>query len=80
VHQYHIIRRQIIGAKESTCHFHKKSEITFFRWIPILFVVFMGRLIHKIKNPMNNETWEAVGHQYVAIYCPGDLSYCQKKS
>jgi hypothetical protein len=23
----------------------------------------MGRLIHKIKNPMNNETWEAVGHQ-----------------
>jgi hypothetical protein len=32
----------------------------------------MGRLIHKIKNPMNNETWEAVGHQYIVIYCPGD--------
>jgi hypothetical protein len=34
-------------------------EITFIRGVPI-FVVFVGRLIHEIKNPMNNETWEAV--------------------
>jgi hypothetical protein len=34
-------------------------EITFIRGIPI-FVVFVGRLIHEIKNPTNNETWEAV--------------------
>jgi hypothetical protein len=26
----------------------------------LLFVVFVGRLIHEIKNPTNNETWEAV--------------------
>jgi hypothetical protein len=25
-----------------------------------IFVVFVGRLIHEIKNPTNNETWEAV--------------------
>ena len=30
-------------------------EITFIRGVPI-FVVFMGRLIHEIKNPTNNET------------------------
>jgi hypothetical protein len=24
------------------------------------FMVFVGRLIHEIKNPTNNETWEAV--------------------
>jgi hypothetical protein len=35
------------------------SEITFIRGVPI-FVVFVGRLIHEIKKPTNNETWEAV--------------------
>jgi hypothetical protein len=25
-----------------------------------IFVVFVGRLIHEIKNPTNNEIWEAV--------------------
>jgi hypothetical protein len=25
-----------------------------------IFVVFVGKLIHEIKNPTNNETWEAV--------------------
>jgi hypothetical protein len=34
-------------------------EITFIRGVPI-FVVFVGRLIHEIKNPTNNETWVAV--------------------
>jgi len=33
-------------------------EITFICGVPI-FVVFVGRLIHEIKNPTNNETWEA---------------------
>jgi hypothetical protein len=28
------------------------------------FVVFVGRLIHEIKNPTNNETWESVWHRY----------------
>jgi hypothetical protein len=36
----------------------KYCEITFIRGVPI-FVVFVGRLIHEIKNPTNNETWEA---------------------
>jgi hypothetical protein len=26
----------------------------------LLFMVFVGRLIHEIKNSTNNETWEAV--------------------
>jgi hypothetical protein len=34
-------------------------EITFIRGVPI-FVVFVARLIHEIKNPTNNETGEAV--------------------
>jgi hypothetical protein len=34
-------------------------EITFIRGVPI-FLVFMCKLIHEIKNPTNNETWEAV--------------------
>jgi hypothetical protein len=34
-------------------------EITFICGVPI-FVVLVGRLIHEIKNPTNNETWEAV--------------------
>ena len=38
-------------------------EITFIRGVP----VFVGRLIHEIKNPMNNETWEAVWHRYIAV-------------
>ena len=40
-------------------------EITFIRGVPI-FVVFVGRLIHEIMNPTNNETWEAVWHWYMA--------------
>jgi hypothetical protein len=39
-------------------------EITFIRKVPI-FVVFVGRLIHEVKNPTNNETWEAARHQYM---------------
>ena len=38
---------------------NKYCEVTFIRGVPI-FVVFVGRLIHEIKNPMNNETWQAV--------------------
>jgi hypothetical protein len=34
-------------------------EITFIRGVPIS-VDFVGRLTHEIKNPTNNETWEAV--------------------
>jgi hypothetical protein len=34
-------------------------EITFIRGVPI-FMVFVGRLINEIKNPTDNETWEAV--------------------
>jgi hypothetical protein len=30
-------------------------EITFIRGVPI----FVGRLIHEIKNPTNNDSWEA---------------------
>ena len=41
----------------------------FYSWVPI-FAVFMGRLIHQIKNPMNNETWEAVWHRYIGKCCP----------
>jgi hypothetical protein len=29
------------------------------RGVPI-FMVFVGSLIHEIKNPTNNDTWEAV--------------------
>jgi hypothetical protein len=35
------------------------AQITFIRWVPII-VVFVCKLIHEIKNPTNNETWEAV--------------------
>ena len=41
---------------------HKKNsycEITFIRGLPIC-VVFVGWLNLEIKNPTNNETWEAV--------------------
>ena len=44
-------------------------EITFIRKVPI-FVVFVGRLIHEVKNPTNNETWEAARHQYIGKCCP----------
>jgi hypothetical protein len=40
-------------------NFFTYYAITFIRGVPI-FVVFVARLIHEIKNPMNNETWEAV--------------------
>ena len=36
-------------------------EITFIRGTGVpIFLVFVGRLIHEIKNPTNNETWKAV--------------------
>jgi hypothetical protein len=41
-------------------------EITFIREVPI-FVVFVDRLIHEIKNPTNNEIREAVWHRYIAM-------------
>jgi hypothetical protein len=41
-------------------------HLTFIRGVPI----FVARLIHEIKNPTNNETWEAVWYWYIAIYCP----------
>jgi len=44
------------GYLHNLCH--KKNsycEITFIRGVPIC-MVFVGRLIHEIKNPMNNET------------------------
>ena len=49
-------------------------EITFIRGVPI-FVVFVGRLIHEIKNPTNNETWEAVWHRYIAMLSSSDLDF-----
>jgi hypothetical protein len=36
----------------------------------LIFVVFVGRLIHEIKNPMNNETWEAVWCKFQGISPP----------
>ena len=44
----------------------KYCEITFIRGVPI----FVGRLIHGIKNPTNNETWEAARHRYIGKCCP----------
>jgi hypothetical protein len=41
-------------------------EITFIRGVPI----FVGRLIHEIKNPTNNETWEETRHRYIGKCCP----------
>jgi hypothetical protein len=36
-------------------------EITFIRGTGVpIYLVFVGRLIHEIKNPTNNETWKAV--------------------
>jgi hypothetical protein len=49
-------------------------EITFIRGVPI-FVVFVGRLIHEIKNPTNNETCEAVWHRYIAMLSSSDLDF-----
>ena len=44
-------------------------EITFIHGVPI-FVVFVRRVIHEIKNPANNETWEAARHRYIGRCCP----------
>jgi hypothetical protein len=43
-------------------------EITVIRGVPI-FVVFVGNLIHEIKNPTNNYTWEAneIIHKHVHV-------------
>ena len=49
-------------------------EITFIHGVPI-FMVFMGRLTHEIKNPMNNETWEAVWQRYIAVLFSSDLNF-----
>ena len=54
---------RITSQKETYC------EITFIRGVPI-FVVFVGRLIHEIKDPTNNETWEAARHRYIGKCCP----------
>jgi hypothetical protein len=35
----------------------------------------VGRLIHEIKNPTNNETWEAVWHRYIAMMSSSDLDF-----
>ena len=43
-------------AEAELCRY---CEITFIRGVP-MFMVIVGRLIHEFKNPMNNETWEAV--------------------
>jgi hypothetical protein len=48
-------------------------EITFIRGVP----VFVGRLIHEIKNPTNNETWEAVWHRYIAMMWCGCTPKCR---
>jgi hypothetical protein len=52
----------------------KYCEITFIHEVPI-FVVIVGRLIHEIKNPANNETWEAVWHWYIAMLSSSDLNF-----
>jgi hypothetical protein len=44
----------------------KYCEITFIRGVPI----FVGRLIHEIKNSTNNETCEAARHRYIGKCCP----------
>ena len=44
-------------------------EMTFIRGVPI-FVVFVGRLIYEIKDPTNNESWEAARHRYIEKCCP----------
>jgi hypothetical protein len=36
---------------------------------------FCGWLIHEIKNPTNNETWEAVWHRYIAMLSSSDLNF-----
>jgi hypothetical protein len=39
--------------------------------------IFVGRLIHEIKNPTNNETWEAIWHRYtcIAMLSSSDLDF-----
>jgi hypothetical protein len=44
-------------------------------WKNLFLVVFVGRLIHEIKNPMNNETWEAVWHRYIDKLSSSDLDF-----
>ena len=56
---YRYIRKMRRGDRLPLTQIMNYYEITFIRGVPI-FVVFMGRLTHEIKNPMNNETWEAV--------------------
>jgi hypothetical protein len=50
---------KITFANDICYNNRRYCEITFIRGLPI-FVVFVGRLIHEIKNPTNNDTWEAV--------------------
>ena len=56
--KYKEIEGELEKYKESSAQKAEKvyCEITFIRGVPI----FVGRLIHEIKNPTNNETWEAV--------------------
>ena len=55
---YEEVEGKLEKYKESPVQKKEKvyCEITFIRGVPI----FAGRLIHEIKNPTNNETWEAV--------------------
>jgi hypothetical protein len=50
-------------------------EITFIRGVPI-FVVFVGRLIHEIKNPTTNKQWN-LGSSLTSIYCHAVLEWPQ---
>jgi hypothetical protein len=52
--------------------FFTYCDITFICGVPI----FVGRLTHEIKNPTNNETWEAVWHRYyIAMLSSSDLDF-----
>jgi hypothetical protein len=67
------VRQEVVSVQ-----YHKNTatycEIIFIHGVPI-FVVFEGRLIHEIKNPTNNEIWEAVWHRYIAILSSSDLDF-----
>ena len=60
--------QKICGDCIDSCKF-TYCEITFIRGVPI-FVVFVGRLFYEIKDPTNNESWEAARHRYIDKCCP----------
>jgi hypothetical protein len=63
---------KISGDCIDSCKF-TYCEITFIHGVPI-FVVFVGRLIYEIKDPANNESWEAARHRYIEKCCPRGTS------